>query len=147
MEKIKNLNNEYDYIFLDAFTTHKCPQLWSIDFIKELFRLTSPDGVLLTYSNSVVVRQTLLEAGYFIGKIINEDNKQIGTIASRDKNKIRCNLTEYEQGLLKTKAGIPYRDSSLDSSIEEILARRELEVKNSNLISSSKYIKQKGVLK
>lgn len=144
---VKNLNNKYDYIFLDAFTTHKCPQLWSIDFIKELYRLTSPDGVLLTYSNSVVVRQTLLEAGYFIGKIINEDNKQIGTIASRDKNKIRCELTEYELGLLKTKAGIPYRDSSLDSSIEEILARRELEVKDSNLMSSSRYIKQKGVLK
>ena len=144
---VKNLNYEYDYIFLDAFTTNKCPQLWSIDFIKELYRLTSPDGVLLTYSNSIVVRQTLLEAGYFIGKIINEDNKQIGTIASRDKNKITNELTEYELGLLKTKAGIPYRDSSLDSSIEEILSRRELEVKNSNLMSSSRYIKQKGVLK
>lgn len=138
---VQKLNNQYDYIFLDAFTTEKCPQLWSLDFLKSLFEHTSTGGVLVTYSNSVVVRNTLIESGYFVGKIINEDNKTVGTIASTDKNKIKYSLSEYELGLLKTKAGIPYRDESLSGSAEEILARRKNDIENSTHITSSRYIK------
>ena len=144
---IKTLDREYDVIFLDAFTTNKCPQLWSLDFIKELYRLTAPDGVLLTYSNSVLVRNTMIESGYFAGKIINEDNKQIGTVCSKSESKIKHHLNDYEIGLLKTRAGIPYRDENLSQTSSVIIHNRELEVENSNLISSSRYIKNKGVLK
>ncbi len=144
---VKTLNKQYDVIFLDAFTTSKCPQLWSLDFIKELYRLTAPEGVLLTYSNSIIVRNTMIESGYFTGKIINEDNKQIGTICSKSKSKIKYHLDDYETGLLKTRAGIPYRDENLSQTSSVIIHNRELEVENSNLISSSRYIKNKGVLK
>lgn len=138
---IQKLDKQYDFVFLDAFTTDKCPQLWSIDFIKHLYNLISPDGVLVTYTNSVIIRNTLIEAGFFVGKIINEDNKFVGTIASKDKIKIKNYLNEYELGLLKTKAGIPYRDFTLADSTEQILERRKSEVEQSNLMSSSKYIK------
>lgn len=141
---VKQLDKEYDVIFLDAFTTNKCPQLWSLDFIGELYRLTSKDGVLLTYSNSVIVRNTFLEAGYFVGKILNKGNKSIGTIASKDYKKIKNHLNEYEQGLLKTRAGIPYRDKNLSNTAEEIINYRNNEVNNSNLISTSKYLKDRG---
>ncbi len=141
---VKKLDKEYDVIFLDAFTTNKCPQLWSLDFINELYRLTAPNGVLLTYSNSVVVRNTFFEAGYFVGKILNKDNKSIGTIASKDNKKIKYKLNEYEQGLLKTRAGIPYRDYNLLSTAEEIINNRNNEVSHSNLISTSKYLKDRG---
>ena len=138
---VQKLNKTYDYIFLDAFTTDKCPQLWSIDFIKHLYNLILPDGVLVTYTNSVIIRNTLIEAGFFVGKIINEDKKFVGTIASKDKIKIKNYLNEYELGLLKTKAGIPYRDFTLADSAEQILERRKSEVEQSNLMSSSRYIK------
>lgn len=145
-ETIQTLNKEYDVVFLDAFTTNKCPQLWSLDFIKELYKRTADDGVLVTYSNSVLVRNTMVESGFFTGKIINEDDKQIGTICSKSKSKIKHPLNEYELGLLKTRAGIPYRDENLSQSSSVIIHNRELEVQNSNLISSSRYIKNKGVL-
>lgn len=138
---IQKLDKKYDYIFLDAFTTDRCPQLWSLDFIDKLYNLTSPDGVLVTYTNSVIIKNTLIKSGFFIGKIINEDNKLVGTIATKDKNKIKNYLNEYELGLLKTKAGIPYRDFTLEDSAEQILERRKKEVEESDFMSSSKYIK------
>lgn len=138
---IQKLDKQYDFVFLDAFTTDKCPQLWSLDFLTRLNKLTSPTGVLVTYTNSVIIRNTLIESGYFVGKIINEDNKFVGTIASKDKIKIKNYLNEYELGLLKTKAGIPYRDFTLADSAEQILERRKSEVEQSNLMSSSRYIK------
>ena len=95
----------------------------------------------MTYTNSVIIRNTLIEAGFFIGKIINEDKKFVGTIASKDVRKIKNELNEYEIGLLKTKAGIPYRDNMLTDNAEQILIRRKNEVENSDLMSSSKYIK------
>ncbi len=141
---VKKLKNKYDVIFLDAFTTDKCPQLWSLDFIKELYKLSNENCVLLTYSNSVLVRNTLIEAGFFVGKILNKENKSIGTIASKNKSKIINKLTEFELGLLKTRAGIPYRDVNLSCTANEIINTRKKEVEESKLITSSKYLKDRG---
>lgn len=142
---ILNLNEQYDCIFLDAFTYTKAPQLWSVEFIAELYKRLSPTGVLLTYSNSVQVRNTLLENKFYVGKIYNEKlNKFMGTIASKDKSKIKYPLNSYEIGLCNTKAGIPYHDPNLSFSNKDIIELREYEYKHSNLISSSKYIKTRG---
>ena len=139
---IVKLNKEYDCIYLDAFTYTKAPQLWSSEFIAELYKRLSPDGLLLTYSNSVQVRNTLIENGFFVGKIYDsKNNKFIGTIASKDKSKIKYPLTNYELGLCATKAGIPYHDPNLSFESKDILALREYEYRHSSLMSSSKYIK------
>ena len=99
-------------------------------------------GVLLTYSNSVQVRNTLLENKLYVGKIYNEKTKKfIGTVASKDKAKIKYPLNSYEIGLCNTKAGIPYHDPQLKFSKKDILDLREYEFRNSLLISSSKYMK------
>ncbi len=142
---ILDLNEQYDCIFLDAFTYTKAPQLWSMEFIAELYKRLAPTGVLLTYSNSVQVRNTLLENKFYVGKIYNEKlNKFVGTIASKDKSKIKYPLNSYEIGLCNTKAGIPYHDPNLSFSNKDILELREYEYKHSNLMSSSKYIKTRG---
>lgn len=145
---VKDINNKYDYVFLDAFTTNKCPALWTLDFIKEVFNVINDDGLLLTYSTSALVRNTMLQSGFHIGKILNNQKKVIGTICSKNKNKIKHNLSDYELGLLNTKAGIPYRDVSLKSVNSDIIKKREEDVCDSELLSSSKYVKQfKGNLK
>lgn len=139
---LKAINSQYDIIFLDAFTYTKAPQLWSLEFINLLHSKLSDSGVILTYSNSAQIRNTLLENEFYVGKIFNaKANKFIGTIASKDKSKILYPLNNYELGLCATKAGIPYRDPYLNLSNKEILEYREREFKNSNLISSSKYMK------
>lgn len=140
---IKNDTNLYNLIFLDAFTPSKCPCLWSYDFFKKLYNLLDNDGMLLTYSSSAPVRNAMLEAGFYIGNNFNKQlNKNIGTIAVKNANLIKYPLSEFDFGLLKTRAGIFYRDENLTASNESIIAARELEVKTSIKMTSTQYIKK-----
>ncbi len=139
---IKKLKETYDCIFLDAFTYTLAPQLWSVEFVNELYEHLNDNGVILTYSNSAQIRNTFLENNLFVGKIYNKKlGKFVGTIASKNKSKIKYPLTNYELGLCNTTAGIPYHDPNLSFSKKEILEFREYEFRHSNLMSSSKYIK------
>lgn len=143
---IINDKNKYNYIFLDAFTPTKCPCLWTIDFFKLLFEHLEDNGMILTYSNSALVRNAFLNAGFHVGKIYSDSAKKFtGTIATKNKAFIKHDLSEYDLGLLKTKAGIFYRDENLNLDNEAIIAAHKIEVDKSNLISSSKYIKQNRI--
>ncbi len=136
-------NNTYDFIFLDAFTPAKCPCLWTVDFFRLLFEHLNLDGMILTYSNSATVRNAFLHAGFYVGKIYTESSgKFTGTVAVKNKSLIKYELSEYDLSLLKTKAGIFYRDENLNAINEAIIERHKIEVKNSNLISSSQFIKE-----
>lgn len=134
--------NQYNIIFLDAFSPSKCPCLWSYDFFKLLYEHLEPDGVILTYSTSAIVRSAMIEAKLYVGYIYSvREKKVIGTIASKDKTNIKYPLSDYDLGLIKTKAGIFYRDKNLTASNEAILEKRNMEVKSSKRFSSSKYKK------
>lgn len=135
-------NNLYNLIFLDAFTPSKCPCLWSFEFFKQLYDHLANDGMLLTYSSSASIRGAMIEAGFHIGQIYNERTKQyFGTIATKDETLIKHHLSEFDLGLIKTKAGIFYRDKNLTAKNEAILMARENEVKTSTRESSSHYKK------
>lgn len=135
-------DNKYNLIFLDAFTPSKCPCLWSYDFFKELYNHLEQDGLILTYSSAASVRAAMMEANLYIGNIYNErENKFMGTVASKDKSLIKYPLSEFDLGLLKTRAGIFYRDENLTALNEAINERRNFDVKNSTRISSSQYQK------
>ena len=136
-------NDIYNFVFLDAFTPAKCPCLWTVDFFRLLYSHLDNDGMILTYSNAANIRSAFLEAGFYVGKIYNEyAGKFTGTIAVKNKSLIKNELSEYDLGLLKTKAGIFYRDENLTGQNEAIIATHEKEVETSARISSSKYIKQ-----
>ena len=139
---LKNDKNIYNFIFLDAFTPAKCPALWSLEFFKLLYEHLDENGMILTYSNSAAVRNAMINAGFFAGKIYNpEINKYTGTIAVKNKSLIKHELSEYDLGLINSKAGIFYRDENLDLSNEAIIAAHKIEVETSNKISSSRFIK------
>ncbi len=142
---ILTLTDEYDLIFLDAFTFTKAPQLWTVEFIAELYKRIAPQGLLMTYSTSALVRNTLLKNKFYVGNIYHEKtNKIIGTIASKDKTKIKHPLSDYDLGLCNTKAGIPYHDPDLSFDKNDIIERREYELRHSDLMTSSKYMKIRG---
>lgn len=142
-QAVKNDKEIYNYVFLDAFTPVKCPCLWTVDFFKELYKHLDADGMLLTYSNSALVRNAFLNAGFYVGKIFSESaNKFTGTIAVKNKSLIKYELSEYDLGLIKTKAGIFYRDDNFTLDNRAIIDIHQKEVNESNLISSSKFIKQ-----
>lgn len=135
-------HNLYNLIFLDAFTPSKCPCLWSYEFFKLLNEHLEEDGLILTYSTSASIRAAMVEAGFEIGNIYNERlNRFTGTVAAKNKSHIKYPLSEYDLGLLKTKAGIFYRDENLNSLNEAINEARKIEVEKSNRISSSHYKK------
>ena len=112
-------NNKYDIVFLDAFTPTKCPCLWSYEFLKQLY-----------------------EVGFLVGNTYSKSEGAIvGTIASKSQAQIKYPLTKYDLGLIKSRAGIFYRDKNLIGQNEAIIALREKEVKSSTRISSSQYNK------
>ena len=85
----------------------------------------------------------MIAAGFFIGQIYNERTGQyFGTVATKDETLIKHHLSEFDLGLVKTKAGIFYRDPCLSAQNEAILKEREDEVKNSNRESNSHYKKR-----
>ena len=145
--------NKYNFIFLDAFTPTKCPCLWSVEFFKLLFEHLEDDGMIFTYSNSAQVRNAFLHAGFVVKKIFSKSqNKFTGTVAIKPSSTNEyskhhnsdtiCELSEYDLGLMKTRAGIFYHDKNLTLDNEAIIEQHKNEVENSELISSSKFIKQ-----
>lgn len=139
---LKNDSIKYNYIFLDAFTPAKCPALWTVEFFNLLNNHIEDDGLLLTYSNSAAVRNAMIQAGFWVGKIYDKTHdKYIGTIATKKLELIQNGLSEYDLGLINTKAGIPYRDENLTAIDEVIIANHDKEVSISHLQSSSKFIK------
>ena len=95
----------------------------------------------MTYSSSAAVRSAMIEADFYVGRSIDENGKIIGTVAAKKIDVIKHDLTEYDLELLKTRAGIFYRDSNLNSSAADIIARREYEVNNSDRMTSSRFKK------
>ena len=141
-KSLKSSEKTYDIVFLDAFTYTKAPILWSVEFIGELCNHLSQDGIILTYSNSAQIRNTFLENNLYVGKIYNKKtDKYNGTVASKNKMKIKYPLNNYELGLCNTTAGIPYHDPNLAFTSKEIQELREYEFRHSTLMSSSKYMK------
>ncbi len=131
----------YDFIFLDAFSPKKCPNLWTFDFFKLLYSHLSENGKILTYSNSPAVRNAFIKNNFYIGKIYNDnENRYTGTIAVKNADLIKYKLSKYEYGLLNTRAGIMYSDKNLNDSNEIILQRRINDFNESTLISATKYI-------
>lgn len=143
-KSILKLNKQYDLMFLDAFTYSKAPELWTVEFIAELYKRLTPTGLLITYSTSAQVRNTFLENNFYLGKIVDKKTgKSIGTIAAKDKSMIKEPLSTYEIGLCNTRAGIPYHDTSLSADRDYILALREYDFKTSNLMTATQYMRSR----
>ncbi|MCR4881030.1 MAG: hypothetical protein K6A44_03660 [bacterium] len=78
---LPNLDVGYDLIFHDAFSILKQPELWEKDILEYYFNILNPNGRLLTYSNSRVLRRRLAEIGFDVEINYTENEKQNGTVA------------------------------------------------------------------
>ena len=66
-EKIKQIaNNSIDCIFLDPFSPKKQPELWTREFMRELYRVIKSKGILTTYSCARSVRENLKAVGFSV---------------------------------------------------------------------------------
>lgn len=146
-KSIKPLVDNYDLIFLDAFTPSKQPILWTFHFFERLRNLMKDSSMILTYSNSVAIRSAMLANNLFVGSIPSLKYKSVGTVASQNAKLIKHPLSEYDLGLVETTAGIYYVDENLSASNDDIINRRKAEVLQSERQTTSSYIKRQKRIK
>ena len=63
-EKIKELNEKFDAVFLDPFSPKVCPELWTKEFFADIKKVMKPDAILTTYSCARIVRDNLKSVGF-----------------------------------------------------------------------------------
>lgn len=152
--RVPQLEGSFDAIFHDAFSPQKMPELWTTDLFKEYYRLLCrQQGVLLTYSAAAAVRGGLQEGGFHIFKTPGLGAKTGGTLATISphqpaseqlaENSMQVAMEDWEVAYLATRAGIPYRDPTLNADREVILAMRQQEQLESNRPSGSSALKHK----
>ncbi|MFN6482727.1 MULTISPECIES: tRNA (5-methylaminomethyl-2-thiouridine)(34)-methyltransferase MnmD [unclassified Nostoc] len=137
-----------DAIFLDPFSPPQCPQLWTVEFIKQLSLCLYADGLLATYSCSAAVRTALLSAGLVIGSTPPVGRRSPGTLAAHSRStesksqSVLTTLSQPEKEHLLTRAAIPYRDPQLSDPTEVIIMRRQQEQQASSLEPTSHWRKR-----
>lgn len=113
----------FDVVFQDAFSPGKNPELWSLDYFRVIRKIMKDDAILTTYSAAPQVRRAMAGAGLRIARGVSTGKKKEGTIASPSHLKDELTACEMEELAAEIK-GTPYRDESLDSDRQRILARR-----------------------
>ncbi len=147
-----------DAIFLDPFSPPHCPQLWTVEFIKQVSLCLDIDGLLATYSCAAAVRTALLAAGLEIGSTPPVGRRSPGTVAghrevrevggentvlsSLSPSSVLPMLSQAEQEHLLTRAAVPYRDPQLCDLGDVILRRRQQEQQTSSLEPTSRWRKR-----
>jgi radical SAM protein (TIGR01212 family) len=126
---ITNLKDKYDIIFLDAFSTSRNSELWTLDFIEQIKKVISSNGIIITYCAALPVRSALIKAGFYVGETPAIGRKRGGTIASLYPENITTPLPQSDLDLIKTTRGIPFRDPHHVLNNKEILRNREKEIK------------------
>jgi radical SAM protein (TIGR01212 family) len=116
----------FDLIFLDAFSTQRNSELWTVDFFRTLRRLMKPDAVLITYCAALPVRAGLLEAGFSVGETEPVGRRRSGTIAAMRAEDIDSPLPAHEITTIReTTRGLPYQDPHGVRTNREILRDRQ----------------------
>lgn len=120
----------FDIVFLDAFSTQRNAELWTLDFLTRIRQLMSGKGVLVTYCAALPVRAALLQAGFNVGETPPIGRKRGGTVAATGDRSTGIALPDEElQAIRTTTRGIPYRDPSQTWTSRQILRHRESEVR------------------
>ncbi len=114
----------FDAVFQDGFSPDCNPELWTLDFLRELAGHLNPDAVMASYSSAYPFRGALLKLGFAVGESVPFGRKRGGTVSGRTLPETALALPDKEYGIImKSTAGVPYRDPALADTREAILAR------------------------
>jgi radical SAM protein (TIGR01212 family) len=133
-------HTSYDLVFLDAFSTQRNSELWTIDFFRKLKTVMKPDAVLLTYCAAIPVRAGLMEAGFHVGETAPIGRQRGGTIAAMRAEDIEIPLPDHELKMIReTTRGLPYHDPHGVRTNKEILRNRQERIIQSKQEESSNH--------
>lgn len=93
-EYIKKLDS-IDIVYQDAFSSEVNRELWSVEYFKDIYKITSKDSIITTYSISTPVRLSLFEAGFKIYEINPTGNRK-QTIALKNLLDIDAKYIDME---------------------------------------------------
>lgn len=65
-ETIHEIKEKVDAVFFDPFSPKKCPELWTLEFFKDVFKTMKPGSILATYSCATHVRNKLKQTGFIV---------------------------------------------------------------------------------
>lgn len=82
-EFIKSLES-VDIVYQDAFSSEVNKELWSVEYFKDIYKISEKSMIMTTYSIATNVRLSMYEAGFYIYEI-NPTGKRKQTIASKEK--------------------------------------------------------------
>ncbi|NJR66864.1 MAG: hypothetical protein HC772_18645 [Leptolyngbyaceae cyanobacterium CRU_2_3] len=149
IQHLTDLDFQADAIFFDPFSPRRCPQLWTVEFFRQVAKCLAPEGKLATYSRSAAVRSALLAAGLNIGTIpmagVQRSHEwSQGTVAAFDAGRLHP-LAQMEQEHLQTRAAIAYRDPDLSDTAATILTRHQQEQQACTQESTSSWRRRWGI--
>ena len=97
---IRELEEEWDICYQDAFSPSVNPALWTREYFADISRLMGDKGIVTTYSTALATRLALVENGFWVYLNRGEGYRN-ATVASRRvledyekvdmEHKIRCN--------------------------------------------------------
>ncbi len=80
---LKTAENQYNAVYLDAFSPENNPELWTEKFFKKLFDVLKPGCKISTYSAKSMVRKNLQNAGFKVQKVPGPPGKREMIIATK----------------------------------------------------------------
>ena len=118
---------QFDAVFHDPFSPGMNPELWTVDFFRELLPKLKSGARLTTYSSAAQVRAALVAAGFSVARGPSFGRKKEGTVACNGPMTDSIN-EEYADGAGTAVKATPYRDPGLHCSRDDILSRRLAEM-------------------
>lgn len=100
--------SQIDIIYQDAFSPKKNPQLWTKEYFKQLFEISSDEVVLTTYSIATPVRLAMYENGFRVYEY-KAHNARAQTLAS--KKQLPLNEVDMKKKLQNNPKAKSLRDN------------------------------------
>lgn len=82
---ISSLTDSVDIIYFDAFAPEKQADMWSQVIFDDLYKVTSPNGILVTYCAKGIVRRMMQQAGYKVERLPGPPGKREMLRAIKEK--------------------------------------------------------------
>lgn len=118
-----------DLIFLDAFSSPRNSECWTLHFFQQIKRVMRPNAQLFTYAAAGPIRAGLIQAGFHVGETTPVGRPRSGTQATLNPTLIQQPLPTDEHNTLATATrGIPFHDPQLVWTHREIIRDREQRV-------------------
>jgi chorismate dehydratase len=116
-----------DAVFHDPFSPFRNPELWTLDFLKLVKEVLSPEGLWVSYTSALPVRRALLDLGFKVGESRPVGRRKGGTVATL-RGEVPPLSWEDLRRVRESPYSAPFRDPTLSWDPLRILAEYRITV-------------------